>query len=248
MRTRNKTVLKYQFGATFQQAAIQQSDVGKVFLRAFVPYDHLNGPEPRYFQQILENSLEKHQVQQFCEDFMNLLKYNQKSHTSWTWIPQAVHYKRFYVMRLAKCTPTMFPRHPVKTATCHLFQTPTDTELGESSQQAEKATTQQPPFEGQRNSDDKDLMFVMPVPHTLVNKPPSYEPSSEPFYMITPPFTPSGEASKDEEKEMFVTPKTPSYTPRTKRPLKQPRFSQSQLFKRQTKVTRYFGSQKRPKE
>lgn len=65
---------------TFQQAAIQQSDVGKVSPRAFVPYDHLNGPEPRYFQQILENSLEKHQVQQFCEDFMNLLKYNQKSH------------------------------------------------------------------------------------------------------------------------------------------------------------------------
>lgn len=132
-----------------------------------------------------------------------------------------------------------------------MFQTlPTDTELGESSQQAEKASSQQPPFEGQRNSDDEDLMFVTPVPRTLADKPktPSYEPSSEPLYMVTPPFTPRREASEDEEEEMFVTPKTPSYTPRTKRPSKRPRLSQSQLSKGQTKVTSYFGSQKSPKK
>ena len=40
----------------------------------------------------------------------------------------------------------------------------TDTELGESSQQTEKASSQQLPFEGQRNSDDEDLVFITPVP------------------------------------------------------------------------------------
>ena len=46
-----------------------------------------------------------------------------------------------------------------------LFQRlPTETELGESSQQTEKASSQQPPFEGQRNSDDEDLMFITPAP------------------------------------------------------------------------------------
>ena len=46
-----------------------------------------------------------------------------------------------------------------------LFQRlPTDAELGESSQQTEKASSQQPPFEGQRNSDDEDLMFITPAP------------------------------------------------------------------------------------
>lgn len=52
----------------------------------------------------------------------------------------------------------------------NLFQTlPTDAELGESSQQARKASSQQPPFEGQRNSDDEDLMFITPVPRTQLS-------------------------------------------------------------------------------
>ena len=52
----------------------------------------------------------------------------------------------------------------------NLFQTlPTDAELGESSQQAKNASSQQPPFEGQRNSDDEDLMFITPVPRTQLS-------------------------------------------------------------------------------
>ena len=65
---------------TFLQDAIEEREVGKVSPRAFVAYDHCNGPEPRYFKEILENSLKKHEVQLFCEDFMNLLRYNQKTH------------------------------------------------------------------------------------------------------------------------------------------------------------------------
>ena len=50
-------------------------------------YDHFKGPDPVYFKQILENSLKKQEVQLFCEDFMNLLTYNQKTHK------QKVNYK-----------------------------------------------------------------------------------------------------------------------------------------------------------
>ena len=65
---------------TFIQDAIAQSEFGKVSPRAFVEYDHFNGPNPRYFKQILQNSLEKHEIQLFCHDFINLLRFNQKTH------------------------------------------------------------------------------------------------------------------------------------------------------------------------
>ena len=70
-----------------------------------MPYDHLNGPEPRYFQQILENSLEKQQVQQLCEDFINLLKYNQKSHKQKVWLHYAfaVLLNYFFLDRQTAC-------------------------------------------------------------------------------------------------------------------------------------------------
>ena len=65
---------------TFLPNAIEDGEVGKISPRAFVEYDHFNGPSPRYFKQILQNSLEEHEVQLFCHDFINLLRYNQKTH------------------------------------------------------------------------------------------------------------------------------------------------------------------------
>ena len=50
------------------QYAIEQTEFGKVSPRAFVEYDHFNGPNPRYFKQILQNSLEKHEIQLFSHD------------------------------------------------------------------------------------------------------------------------------------------------------------------------------------
>ena len=55
-------------------------------------YDRFKGPDPRYFKQILENSLKKQEVQLFCEDFMNLLRYNQKTHK------QKVNYKCVFTL------------------------------------------------------------------------------------------------------------------------------------------------------
>ena len=53
--------------------------------------------------------------------------------------------------------------------------------------------------------------------NVLVGPPtiPSYERSTEPCVMFTPPFTPSQETFDYDEEEMFETPKTPSYTPKT---------------------------------
>ena len=99
-------------------------------------------------------------------------------------------------------------------------------------------------------TDEEDNALVGP-PTT-----PSYERSTEPCVMFTPPFTPSQETFDYDEEEMFETPKTPSYTPKTdenfrirrspRRPPKRPRLSKSQLSRGQKKVTSFFGSQKRP--
>ena len=46
--------------------------------RAYVPYNSLVDPDPRYFKQILENSLSEEQMKQFCFDFLALFR--QKEH------------------------------------------------------------------------------------------------------------------------------------------------------------------------
>ena len=42
--------------------------------RAFVDYDRLKDPEPRYFEAILRNSLTEDEIRQFCADFLALFR------------------------------------------------------------------------------------------------------------------------------------------------------------------------------
>ena len=46
--------------------------------RAYVPYNSLADPDPKYFKQILENSLSEEQMKLFCSDFLALFR--QKEH------------------------------------------------------------------------------------------------------------------------------------------------------------------------
>lgn len=64
----------------FVENAIRDSDVGRETPRAYVEYEHDKVPEPRYFREILENSLSETDVQIFCEYFMRLLHYGTKQH------------------------------------------------------------------------------------------------------------------------------------------------------------------------
>ena len=64
----------------FLQHAIHERDIGHVSPRAFCPYDHNKEPDPKYFRQILENSLDQEQIKQFCTDYMGLLQFQKKQH------------------------------------------------------------------------------------------------------------------------------------------------------------------------
>ena len=54
----------------FCLALFQQK--GLITPRAFVDYDRLKDPEPRYFEAILWNSLPEDEIWQFCGDFLGL--------------------------------------------------------------------------------------------------------------------------------------------------------------------------------
>ncbi|KAL9973576.1 hypothetical protein ACROYT_G020049 [Oculina patagonica] len=64
----------------FLENAIKDKDIGHVTPRAFSPYDPTKVPDPKYFREILENSLTEAEVGEFCEDFIRLLHHNQKRH------------------------------------------------------------------------------------------------------------------------------------------------------------------------
>ncbi|XP_068757363.1 uncharacterized protein [Montipora capricornis] len=64
----------------FVEHAIDEGQIGKVSPRAFCPYDPLKAANPKYFREILENSLPTHEVAFFCEDFVKLLDYRKKRH------------------------------------------------------------------------------------------------------------------------------------------------------------------------
>ena len=64
----------------FLETAIEDKDIGHVTPRAFSPYDPAKEPEPKYFKEILENSLPEADIEMFCEDFLRLLMHNQKRH------------------------------------------------------------------------------------------------------------------------------------------------------------------------
>ena len=65
---------------SFLENAIQDHQIGKVSPRAFCPYDPARDPDPKYFKEVLENSLGEQDLRNFCDDFLKLLSYNQKRH------------------------------------------------------------------------------------------------------------------------------------------------------------------------
>ena len=54
--------------------------MGLVTPRAFSRYDPSKVPQPKYFQDVLEDSLTENEIGLFCEDFLRLLNFNQKKH------------------------------------------------------------------------------------------------------------------------------------------------------------------------
>ena len=64
----------------FLDNAINDKDIGHVTPRAFSLYDATKEAEPKYFKEILENSLPEAEISTFCEDFLKLLNHNQKRH------------------------------------------------------------------------------------------------------------------------------------------------------------------------
>ena len=55
-------------------------EIGKESPRAFVEYQHTKTPDPKYFQEILENSLSPNEMSHFCEYYLRLLNYGIKPH------------------------------------------------------------------------------------------------------------------------------------------------------------------------
>ena len=64
----------------FLDNAIKDKDISHVTPRAFTTYDATEEVEPKYFKEILENSLPEAETSTFCEDFLKLLNHNQKRH------------------------------------------------------------------------------------------------------------------------------------------------------------------------
>ena len=64
----------------FVQSPINANDVGKISPRAFCADDSTRDPDPKYFKEILENSLSPDELAKFCDDFLKLLNYNKEQH------------------------------------------------------------------------------------------------------------------------------------------------------------------------
>lgn len=64
----------------FVESPIEENQIGKISPRAFSAYDSNKEADPKYFREILENSLSQSEVSTFCEDYLKLLNYNKKQH------------------------------------------------------------------------------------------------------------------------------------------------------------------------
>ena len=64
----------------FVDNATADKDIGHITPRAFSKYDPTKDSDPKYFKEILENSVSVVEVQLFCEDFLKLLNHNKKRH------------------------------------------------------------------------------------------------------------------------------------------------------------------------
>ena len=62
------------------QNPIPDEKIGIITPRAFTKYDQGEEPDPKYFKEILENSLSEVEISEFCEDFLKLLNFNKKGH------------------------------------------------------------------------------------------------------------------------------------------------------------------------
>ena len=78
------TVLHYQLRSIrrrdFVDGAIEEQQVRKISPRAFCFFDSARNPCPKYFREVLENSLSPQEVAKFCDDFLKVLLYNKKQH------------------------------------------------------------------------------------------------------------------------------------------------------------------------
>ena len=64
----------------FVKNPIPDEKIGIISPRAFTTYEPGKEPDPKYFKEILENSLSEVEVGEFCEDFLKLLNFNKKCH------------------------------------------------------------------------------------------------------------------------------------------------------------------------
>ena len=64
----------------FVDSPISNEAIGHITPRAFCAYNHLENPQPKFFKDILDNSLSPSEIENFCEDFLRLLNYNKKRH------------------------------------------------------------------------------------------------------------------------------------------------------------------------
>lgn len=59
----------------FVKNPIPDDKIGIITPRAFTKYDPDKESEPKYFKEILENSLSEMEIGEFCEDFLKLLNF-----------------------------------------------------------------------------------------------------------------------------------------------------------------------------
>ena len=59
---------------------VKDADIGKESPRAYIEYDHNKTPDPGYFKEILQNSLNELEMAHFCEYYIRLLNCRIKQH------------------------------------------------------------------------------------------------------------------------------------------------------------------------
>lgn len=59
---------------------VKDADIGKESPRAYIEYDHNKAPDPGYFKEILQNSLNELEMAHFCEYYIRLLNCRIKQH------------------------------------------------------------------------------------------------------------------------------------------------------------------------
>ena len=67
----NHDLIEVNDGWSLLENAIQDHQIGKVSPRAFCPYDPARDPDPKYFTEVLENSVGEQDLRNFCDDFKN---------------------------------------------------------------------------------------------------------------------------------------------------------------------------------